>query len=63
MKKNYTEIFEKLRKERHYNVTFTDGRTANFTQRTANMMLFDADVLTIVNNETGEILKNNGEII
>jgi hypothetical protein len=40
--------------------TFKDGRTAPFTTSVLRLMLTDPDVIKIVKEETGEILKQEG---
>ena len=37
--------------------TFKDGRKATYTKAVLTLMMYDADVVEIVDLETGEILK------
>jgi hypothetical protein len=48
---------KKINPKRYIQVTFRDGRQATYTDAVLNMMMYDNDVVEIIDAETGEVLK------
>lgn len=55
------EKLKEVKEMKTYKATFIDGRTANYTIAVLELLKIDNDVIEIMDNETGEILKTEKE--